>query len=125
MERFYETLHDECGVRLPVPGEQDWEICAVVYQRTGEYIAFYEKYASELSANEKGILITMIVQGAEEYLTYANDQAESLRLWGLAKAIIIRDHLRETVRYWSCIGEDLSECWLITPYMRELLWMIE
>lgn len=125
MERFYETLHDECGVRLPVPGEQDWEICAVVYQRTGEYIAFYEQHAAETTAYEKDLLITMIVQGVEENLTYANDMAESMRLWELAKAIIIRDRHTRTVLYWSCIGEELSECWLVTPYMRELLWMIQ
>ena len=125
METFYDSLRAECGIRPPEPNEQDLEICAVIYQRTGDCIAFYERHADELSAFQKDQLITMIVQGIEEHLTYAGDIQESLRLWGLAKDIIIRDNHRRTVVYWSCIGEALAECWYVTPYMRELLWILD
>lgn len=121
METFYDSLRAECGVRPPEPGEQDWEICAVIYQRTGDCIAFYDRHAAELSTFQKDQLMTMIVQGVEEHLTCAGDMQESLRLWALAKEIIIRDKHTRTVVYWSCIGETLGKCWLITPYMRELL----
>ena len=121
MERFFDTFYSECGVRRPEPNEQDWEICAGDFRRTGEYIDFYERHASEMSAYEKDLLVMMIVQGIEDHLNDADDQPEFLRLWARTKEIIIRDNLRRIAVYWSCIGEPLEDCWCITPYMRKLL----
>ncbi len=35
--------------------------------------------------------------------------------------ILIGDNHRDTIVYWSCIGQELEDCWLISSKMRELL----
>ena len=57
---FCEKLHAECGVPYPAPYEQDWEYCAGVPERTGDYLAFYQKYAAEMDDLDKHLLMEMI-----------------------------------------------------------------
>lgn len=42
-------------------------------------------------------------------------------LWSKVKEILIGDNHRDTIVYWSCIGQELEDCWLISSKMRELL----
>ena len=118
---LYEKLHKECDVRLPYPDEQDWEFCAGDYKHTNDYISFYNRHSSDMSDFEKELLVNMIVQGIEDYLDYS-DEKENLEFLGNeTKKILIKDKHKCTIRYWSCIGEDLADCWNIAPKMRELL----
>lgn len=123
MEKFNlaEMLNKECDVRLPYPGEQDWEFCAGDYKRTGDYIDFYHKYSSEMDDFDKYLLVNMIVQGVEDYMSYSDDKGYIVFLWDKTREILIKDNHRSTTVYWSCIGEELEDCWLISPKMRELL----
>ena len=36
--------------------------------------------------------------------------------------MIIKDFVihENTMFYWSCFGENPSDCWKVSPYMREL-----
>ena len=121
MDDFYERLNEKCGVRLPYPNEQDWEWCAGDCQHTNDYIQFYNVYSTDMDDWQKYLLINMIVQGIEDLLDYSKDNAYINMLWSKTKEILIRDKLKNVIIYWSCIGQELEECWLITPKMRKLL----
>ena len=122
--KLYKILNKECDVRLPYPQEQDWEFCAGDYKRTMDYIMFYNKHSSNISDFEKDLLINMIIQGIEDYLYYSEGKENIEYLWNDTKRILIKDKHKRTIIYWSCIGEDLVDCWYITPKMRELLFQV-
>ena len=42
-------------------------------------------------------------------------------LWTKAKEILISDKHRNAIVYWSCIGQEIEDCWLISSRIRELL----
>ena len=119
--KLYEKLHKECGVRLPFPDEQDWEFCAGDYKHTSDYISFYNKHSLEMDAFEKDLLVNMIIQGIEDYLECTDEKDTIENLWDKTKKILIKDGHKRTIVYWSCIGEELKDCWNITARMRELL----
>ncbi|MCQ2408613.1 MAG: hypothetical protein MJ065_08855 [Oscillospiraceae bacterium] len=119
--KLYEMLNKECNVRLPDAGEQDWEFCAGDYKRTNDYILFYNEHTSDIGDFEKDLLINMIIQGIEDYLDLSCGKADVEQLWEETKKILINDKHKRTIIYWSCIGEELNDCWYITPKMKELL----
>ena len=121
MDNFYEKLNEECDVRFPYPNEQDWEWCAGDYTNTNDYIEFYKFYATAIDDWQKHLLINMIVQGIEDLMDQSEDKAYINMLWSKVKEILIGDKHRDTIVYWSCIGEELEDCWLISSKMRELL----
>ena len=117
---FAEKLNKECDVRLPYPAEQDWEFCAGDYKRTGDYIDFYHKHSAEMSYTQKELLANMIVQGIEDYMRCSDDKEHIDLLWSKTREILINDNHSRTIEYWSCIGQELEDCWKITSKMREL-----
>ncbi len=70
---------------------------------------------------QKHLLINMIVQGIEDLMGQSEDKAYINMLWPKVKEILIDDKHRDTIVYWSCIGQELEDCWLISSNMRELL----
>lgn len=118
---FVEQLHAECGVRHPEQNEQDWEWCAGEPERTGDYLAFYQKYAGAMDEIERHLLVEMIVQGIEDLMCAPESDADIEALWAETREILLRDRHGETVEYWSCIGHDLENSWHITAKMRALL----
>ncbi len=63
----------------------------------------------------------MIVQGIEDLMEQSEDKAYINMLWSKVKEILIDDKHRDTIVYWSCIGQEFEDCWLISSNMRELL----
>ena len=118
---FYKKLNEECDVRFPYPNEQDWEWCAGDYIYTNDYIEFYKFYATVIDDWQKHLLINMIVQGIEDFMEQTEDEGYIDMLWSKVKEILINDKHRDTIVYWSCIGQELEDCWLISSNMRELL----
>jgi len=51
----------------------------------------------------------------------SKDEAYIDMLWSKVKEILTDDKHRDTIIYWSCIGQELEDCWLISSKMRELL----
>ncbi len=121
MDNFYEKMNEECGVRLPFSGEQDWEWCAGNPKHTDDYIAFYNRYSEDMDIWQKYLAVNLIVQGIEDLLEQDGEQAAADRLWADTKEILLRDNHRHTIFSWSCVDEEPEDCWNITPRMRELL----
>ena len=116
-----ERLNKDYDVRLPAPGEQDWEFCAGDYKRTGDYIDFYHKHLAEMSNSDKDLLVNMIVQGVEDYMRCSDDKEHIDLLWSKTREILINDNHSRTIEYWSCIGQGLEDCWNITSKMRKIV----
>lgn len=55
-------------------------------------------------------------------LTEIEDEANFYKNWNLVNERILKDFkIHEyTVFYWSCFDVNLSDCWKITPKMRNL-----
>lgn len=121
MDNFYEKINEECGVRLPFSDEQDWEWCAGDPKHTSDYIAFYNKYSDKMSKWQKYLAVNLIIQGIEDLMEQGGDQSIIDTLWSETKKILLKDDHRYSIYAWSCRNQELEECWLITPKMRELL----
>ena len=122
MSDLYRKIHEECGVRLPEPGEQDWEFCAGDYRRTADYIRFYHAHAADLDGYEKDQTAMLIVCGVDSYIEQGADAALTESLWAQAKEILLRDRreLMHTIGHFCCYGDPLSECFPVTAKMRAL-----
>lgn len=121
MDNFYEKINEECGVRLPFSGEQDWEICEGDYKNTADYIDFYNRYSDDMDIWQKYLAVNLIVQGIEDLMEQGEDKNITNELWSETEKILLKDNHRHTIFSWSCVGQELNDCWLITPKMRELL----
>lgn len=121
MENYYKKLNEECGVRFPYLNEQDWDVCAGDYKNTNNYIKFYENYVTVMDDRQKNLLINMILQGIEDLMNCTQDKEYIDMLWSKVKEILIRDKHRQAIVYWSCIGQEIEDCWLISSKIREML----
>ena len=63
----------------------------------------------------------MIAQGMEDVMEQSKNEAYIDMLWYKVKEILTDDKHRDTIIYWSCIGQELEDCWLISSKMTELL----
>ena len=121
MNNFYEKINEECGVRLPFADEQDWEWCAGDPKHTSDYIVFYNKYSDDMDKWQKYLAVNLIIQGIEDLMEQDEEQSVIDTLWSETKKILLKDDHRYSIGAWSCGDQELEECWLITPKMRELL----
>jgi len=55
----------------------------------------------------------MIVQGIEDFMEQSEDEGYIDMFWSKVKKILIGDNHRDMIVYWSCIGQELEDCWLI------------
>lgn len=122
MSGFYSKLHDECGVRLPEPDEQDWARCAGDYRRTEDYIRFYRVHRDDLNPRERDEAAMMIVSGIDESMEHGADEARTEALWAEAREILLRDRydLMNTIGHFACYGDPPEECFPVTAKIRSL-----
>ena len=122
---FYRTMVGDDAIvrltvalRLPVTeGGQDWAIEVAQWQRTGEFLDFYE--TQPLDDDECNYLLELIIAALDDYL----------RIQGPDEQMIarVRRHLIEsfeaqrfTVEYWACLNEPGTPRFAVTPLMREV-----
>ena len=73
-----------------------------------------------MSDLDKELLANIIVQGVEDCICYSDYEGHIDLLWSKTREILINDNHSRTVEYWSCIGQELEDCWNITSKMRGL-----
>lgn len=97
---------------------QDWEYEVANVNQLSDYIYLYKN--GELNLNEKTTLMRIILEAYNEYITlenYEDTYRKSIELF-LRKDYDIH---KETIAYWSCGNEDLTDCFAISSFMRRLL----
>lgn len=79
---------------------------------------YFRHYDEQIDEDKKFSLMEMLIQA----LTDIENEADFNTNWKLLKEKIIKDFkIHEyTIFYWCCFGESLSDCWKISPKMREL-----
>lgn len=94
---------------------QDWPYEIAEPNEIENYFRHYEEQIDE---DKKFSLMEMLIQA----LTDIENETDFNKYWKILREKIIEDFkIHEyTVFYWSCFGENLSDCWKITPSMREL-----
>lgn len=95
---------------------QDWSYEVANPNDIEKYLNHYNKLSDD---DEKFVLMEILIQAT-------NDQLEIkkfLDYWKETKLRLIDNFdLHEyTIYYWACFdNEELEDCWIVTPYMREL-----
>ncbi|CAM1368580.1 conserved hypothetical protein [Tenacibaculum litopenaei] len=94
---------------------QDWPYEIADSKEIENYFQHYDEQTEE---DKKFSLMEMLIQA----LTDIEDKNDFDKNWKRLKSRIIKDFVvhEYTLFYWSCFGENLSDCWKVTPYMREL-----
>ena len=96
---------------------QDWDIIVADWERTGEFLDFYETHP--LDDDERQCLLELIVASLDEHLRIEgpNDLMTAQ----------VRRHLietfeaqRHTVEYWAQLGQPDRTPFAVTPLMREV-----
>ncbi|WP_147239356.1 hypothetical protein [Tenacibaculum sp. E3R01] len=94
---------------------QDWPYDIAESKEIENY---FQHYDEQIDEDKKFSLMEMLIQA----LTDIEDKNDFDKNWKRLKSRIIKDfEIHEyTILYWSCFGENLSDCWKVTPYIREL-----
>ena len=94
---------------------QDWPYEIADPSEIENYFKHYDEQTDE---DKKFSLMEMLIQA----LTDIDDEEEFDRNWKLLFPRIAKDfEIHEyTIFYWSCFGKELSDCWKVTPYMRDV-----
>lgn len=79
---------------------------------------YFEHYALQTDEDKKFSLMEMLIQSLEDI----EDDKDFEKYWLQLKKLITQDFkIHEyTIFYWSSFGKKLSNCWNITPKMREI-----
>jgi len=79
---------------------------------------YFQHYDEQTDDDKKFSLMEMLIQA----LTDVENENDFKKNWILLKKRIINDFkIHEcTIFYWCSFGENLSDCWKITPKMREI-----
>tara|TARA_R110000744_G_scaffold18586_1_gene49841 strand:- start:159 stop:566 length:408 start_codon:yes stop_codon:yes gene_type:complete len=79
---------------------------------------YFKHYDEQTDEDKKFSLMEMLIQALNDI----DDEEDFDRNWKLLIPRIVKDfEVHEyTIFYWSCFGEELSDCWKVTPYMRGL-----
>lgn len=96
---------------------QDWECEVANVEQLQTYIEYYQK--NKLNVNEKATLMRIILEAYNDFVTL-NTQECMYR--DIIKQLLENDFSihEETVKYWSCEGEDLENCFTITGFIRSI-----
>ena len=97
---------------------QDWEYEVANAEQLQNYIEYYQK--EKLNVNEKATLMRIILEAYND-LVGLNDQ--ECRYGDMIKKLLECDYSiqEETIKYWSCEGEELENCFTITAFIRAFL----
>lgn len=110
---------DELAKELNLPYEewmQDWPYEVATDSDIEKYIAHYKTLTDE---DKKFVLMKAIIQAIEEQAT----EELFIKYWNETKPVLEEDFAvhEYTIHYWSCFDiENLDDCWIITPFMRQL-----
>ncbi|WP_379359863.1 MULTISPECIES: hypothetical protein [unclassified Paenibacillus] len=107
-------------LNLPEPDEysQDWEYEVADTSRINEFLFSYENLI--LKCEEKFALMIVIISSFNDLLS---EKGMEFTVWEQIKRNLVSDieiHMN-TILYWSRVEEELEDSWHITPYMREVL----
>ena len=96
---------------------QDWEYEVTDPDRLDEFIRHY--HCGQLSDVEKFTLMLLILASYDDWLCVRHHGVD---YWEDIKKILIQDEAlhRNTVKYWSCEGNNIEDCFSITPLIRSL-----
>lgn len=104
-------------LRLPYTSDmQDWSYEVADPKQIKSYVSHY---SLQTDNDKKFVLMEMIVQATEDQ----DDNILMDRCWQRVSQLLIEDFKlhQYTVYYWSCFdSEDLSDCWKVSSYMRDL-----
>ena len=96
---------------------QDWECEVANVNQLPEYIEYYQ--SKNLNINEKTTLMRIILEAYNDYVVLENEED----VYGeVIKEFLKRDYsiYEETIKYWACEGEELDDCFAITPFIRNM-----
>lgn len=96
---------------------QDWECEVANIEQLHNYIEYYQK--EKLNVNEKATLMRIILEAYNDFVTL---NVQDSTYWNMIKQLLEYDYFihEETIKYWSCEGEDLENCFTITVYVRSI-----
>lgn len=96
---------------------QDWECEVANVEQLQSYIEYYQK--EKLNVNEKATLMRIILEAYNDLVTL---NTKECMYWNKIKQLLKQDYSihEETVKYWSCEGEDLENCFIITAFVRSI-----
>ena len=94
---------------------QDWPYEIAESKEIGNYFRHYDEQKDD---DKKFSLMEMLIQS----LTDIENEIKFNENWNLLRERIIKDFkIHEyTVFYWSCFDVNISDCWKVSPKMREL-----
>jgi len=116
-KKTIEKLTKELNLKGANEYTQDWECEVANINQLPDYIKYY--ISNELSLNEKSTLMRIILEAYNDYISLESQED----IYGKSiEEILNRDYYihKDTVTYWSCEGEDLSECFTISAFMRKI-----
>lgn len=104
---------------LPAPGEfsQDWEYIVADKSRILEFLSFYEN--QNLDEEEKFALMIIIIASFNDLIEDGENNSD---VWVRIEQTLKQDMLlhENTIEYWALMGENLEDCFAITPHMRRI-----
>lgn len=110
-------------LNLPFKSEfsQDWEYEVVDDERLSEFLKFYKERCA--NNEEKFALMIVIIGSYNELLKKGIDDKT---IWGEIEYYLFKDASihTNTILYWSFEDEELDNCFLITPLIREVLYRV-
>ena len=121
MENLYNNLENskmilDLHLEMPHPYCQDWEFEVANSDRIFEFINYFD--TQPLNQYEVYFLITVIIESYEDYLKTGKNQEVDFK---------IKKYLQENfklckdiVEEYSCEGQPLEDCFLITPLIRSI-----
>ncbi|MBQ2887193.1 MAG: hypothetical protein IJE43_26065 [Alphaproteobacteria bacterium] len=96
---------------------QDWECEVANVEQLQSYIEYYQK--ANLNVNEKATLMRIILEAYNDLVTL---NTQECMYQNMIKQLLQYDYSihERTIRYWSCEGEDLENCFAITAFIRSV-----
>ena len=96
---------------------QDWECEVANAEQLQSYIEYYQK--EKLNVNEKSTLMRIILEAYNDLVAF---NTQECMYQNMIKHMLQHDYSihEETIRYWSCEGEDIENCFAITAFVRSI-----
>ena len=110
-------LTRELGLKGANEFTQDWEYEVADVDQLAVYVEYYQ--SKPLSLNERTALMRIILEAYNDYVALKNENDD----YGeIIKEFLKRDYsiCEEIIKYWACEGEELEDCFLITPFIRNI-----
>lgn len=110
-----ESLVKKLSLPKPGPFTQDWEYEVADDTRINEFLSCYE--SKILNEEEKFALMIVIIESLNDAIEKSDVSEPILRK---AKELLLKNIAihTNTILYWSLEGEDLEDCFAITPFIR-------